>query len=186
MNPIASESDSRRVGRRLLVFTPFLALMASGVFLCAMAPLAWDKGQVIGLSDWSPTATALIISLAPLIVGGIYLKSIFNRTSDDFETSVLQLIGGLIIFAAAITTAVGVGFTLIDREFYDSMRDDNGAPTLTTRGLVGQAIVGAIIMGGILAIGGYATRQAITPILHRFDRPSDEPDAMGMIMRDAR
>ena len=177
---------NERGRRRLLVCLPFIALVAAGALLVIVAPFAWGKGDVIGLPDWSPTATALIISIGPLTVGVVYLKSVLNRTSEDFETSLLQLIGGLIIFTVAITTLTGVAFTITDYDFYDSMRDRDDEPTLTTRGLIGQAIVGTIVLSAILAAGGYVIRQAITPILHRFDRPADEPDAMGMIMRDAR
>ena len=180
------EPTVNRTRRRLLVWLPFLALTASGILLVVVAPVAWGKGDVIGLQDWATTASALIAASAPLMVGAAYLKSLLNRTREDFEVSVLQLIGGLLVFAFAILLLVSMAFTVTDRGFFDSMRDSDGEPTMTTGTLIGSIVLGTFVLGGVLTAAGYAVRQAITPVLHRFDRPAGEPDAMGMIMRDAR
>ena len=171
---------------RLLVCLPFLALLATGLLLIAVSPLAWGEGSIIGLDDWAPSAAALLVSTAPLLVGGVYLKSVLNRTSDDFEASKLQVIGSLIVSTAAMFFLIGVAFTLPDEGFYDSQRDRNGEPTLTSSGLVVQAFVGAMVFSAILAASGYIYRQAITPVLHRYDRPEHEPDVMGRIIDDLR
>jgi hypothetical protein len=169
----------------MLVCLPFVVLIASGLVLVGVAPIAWGEGNVIELADWAPTASVLIASVCPLVVGGAYLRSVLNRTREDFETSLLQLAGGLLVLAFGVLLLLSMAFRASDSAFYASLRNPEGEPTMTTGTLIVSVVAGSVVLAGVLAAAGYAIRQATTPVLHRFDRSPNEPDAIGTILRDA-
>jgi hypothetical protein len=151
--------------------------------MLASAPFAWGKADAVDLPGWMPAASAVLFGLPAVVIGVLFLREVVRRTRGDFDVGLLSMLGALLALAAAIALEIGLVIRVGDASTYNSLKDSAGNITTTPAAFMVYTVIGVLIMSLLVAGAAYIYRQAITPIMHRFDRRPDERDSIGEMLR---
>ncbi len=168
--------------RRFLALLPPLALTILGIAMLVAAPSAWGKGDQVDLPAWMPAASTVLFGLPAVVIGLLFLREVVRRTRGDFTAGILSMLGALLALAVAIALEVGLLMRVGNADTYNSLKDSSGNITTTPAAFMVFTVIGVMMMSLLVAGAAYIYRQAITPVLHLFDRSPDERDSIGEML----
>lgn len=168
--------------RRVIAWLPPLVLTVLGVALLVVAPSAWGKGDQVNLPAWMPTVATVLFGLPAVVIGLVFLREVVRRTRGDFTTGILSMLGALLAIAIAIALEVGLLSRVGSAGTYNSLKDSSGNVTTTPTAFMVFTVIGVMMMSLLVAGAAYIYRQAITPVVHRFDRRPGERDSIAEML----
>jgi hypothetical protein len=173
---------SWRHWRRFLAVPPVISLLATlPLFPASIA--AWGAADETGMPSWWPTAFGLTCAGFISVISLMTLARVRGRTVASFHLHLLSTFGGTVIMLTTAILTVLLTLGIDDPIAYEGIGAD-GEPLL---GLGWTLIAWAIILAawiGTFAGGAGIYVNGIEPTLKRYEKSPDEPDALGILIRE--
>ena len=154
--------------------------------MLAMSPGSWGAAESAALPDWMPAVSAVFFAVCSLAIGILTLRGVWERTSSGYAVFAFQLFFGAWLMLVCGLVLLVLATRIAEPSTYESLLDENGRPNVTPEGFAFINLWVTIFVAIFVAFCAYLYCEAITYRAKRVERPPDEVDGVGEMLRRTR